>query len=94
MLTTDDIHVIHPPQAARLAELAALAEENMRFHEEQNRDIYRNARRDRLDEVDVSTLLNVSHELYSSNKALVSAMKDFLLSVSTAGQIEDLPGIA
>lgn len=80
--------------ASRLAELASLAEENTRLHEEQNRDIYSNARKERLDDREVSTLLNVSRELFSSNKALISALKDFLLPAATAEEITELPGIA
>lgn len=78
----------------RFAELAALGEENRRHYEEQMHDIYRNARRERLEDVEVSTLLNVNRELYSSNKALLIALKDFLLPPRAAEELAALPGLA
>lgn len=79
--------------AALIAELASLAEQNASLHEAQSQDIYRHARRDRLDDIEVSTLLNVERELYSSNKALVSGLKDFLLAPQAAQEISELPGV-
>lgn len=79
---------------ARFAELAALAEDNRRHYEEQARDIYRSARRERLEDVEVSTLLNVNRELYSSNKALLIALKNYLLPPQAAEELAALPGLA
>lgn len=64
---------------SRVSELEALAADNRKVYEEQIQDIYRNARSDRLDWVEVSTLLNVNRELYASNKSLVAALREFLV---------------
>lgn len=79
---------------ARFAELAALADENHQDYEKRMRDIYRNARRERLEESEISTLLNVNREFYSSNKALLIALKDLLLPPEAAEELSALPGLA
>jgi len=65
--------------ATRPADMDALASENRRIYEDQIQDIYQSAHGDRLGWVEVSTLLNVNRELYASNKALVSALREFLV---------------
>jgi phosphate:Na+ symporter len=44
-----------------------------------------------LNEVDFSTLINYNREMYSANKALLFALKDYLLSDSEALSFEELP---
>ncbi len=47
-------------------------------------NIYKQSQKELILEVDISTLLNVNRELYSSCKALLHSLKDFLLDASQA----------
>lgn len=79
---------------SRFAELAAMADQNRLAHERRSHEIYRDARKDGLEDVEVSTLLNVNRELFSSNKSLVVALKDLLLPAAAAEELAALPGMA
>lgn len=45
-----------------------------------------------LTEVDISTLINFNRELFTSYKAMIWALKDFLLETDQAKYFEELPG--
>jgi phosphate:Na+ symporter len=45
-----------------------------------------------LTEVDISTLINFNRELFTSYKAMVWALKDYLLETDQAKYFEELPG--
>ncbi|KYG82476.1 Na/Pi cotransporter family protein [Roseivirga echinicomitans] len=53
--------------------------------------VYDRSHRKHLEEVDIATVLNVNRELYASNKAIIMAMKDYLLSPEQASEFENLP---
>lgn len=80
--------------AARFEALAAMAAENTESHDHGMRAIYSRGSRATLSDVDTSTLLNVNRELYSSNKALLLALKEFLLDRREAEDLGGLPGMA
>src|SRR5690606_9080633 len=82
------------PAATRFTALAALAASNRTMHEQRAQEVYRSARGDALDDLEISTLLNVNRELYASNKALLSALKDFLLPAQAAEELSALPDMA
>ena len=46
---------------------------------------------DRLDELEMSTLLNVNREVYAANKAFVVACKDCFLNAEQAASFDNLP---
>lgn len=79
--TYDSIQPLWSPErsASRPAELEAMAADNRKIYEDQIQDVYQNARRDGLDWVQISTLLNVNRELYASNKSLISALREYLV---------------
>ncbi|HYG49514.1 MAG TPA: Na/Pi symporter [Flavobacteriales bacterium] len=53
--------------------------------------IYQLATRNTLTEAEISSLLNVNREMYSSCKAMLFAMKDYLLDAEDARAFEELP---
>jgi phosphate:Na+ symporter len=53
--------------------------------------VYDHSNRRHLEEEEIATVLNVNRELYSSNKAIILALKDFKLSPVQAAQFENLP---
>jgi phosphate:Na+ symporter len=54
-------------------------------------NIYKLSAKNTLEELDVSTLLNISREVYSSGKALISSLKDYLLDATRAEDFENIP---
>ena len=63
-----------------------------RGHEEIHRTIYTDIRRNRLEEGDISSLLNANRELFASCRALVTAIAIFALPPEQADTFEALPG--
>jgi phosphate:Na+ symporter len=53
--------------------------------------VYDQSNRKHLEEEEIATVLNVNRELYSSNKAIIFALKDYKLSPAQAAQFENLP---
>ena len=53
--------------------------------------VYDRSNRKHLEEVDIATVLNVNRELYASNKAIIMALKDYLLNREQAIEFESLP---
>ncbi|WP_420386743.1 Na/Pi cotransporter family protein [Roseivirga sp.] len=53
--------------------------------------VYDRSNRKHLEEVDIATALNVNRELYASNKAIIMALKDYLLNREQAIEFESLP---
>ena len=67
--------------------LASLLRKNEASHAEMHRDIYREAGMSELNELEISTLLNVNREVFTSNKNLLFAIADATLEPS---RVEDL----
>lgn len=63
-----------------------------RGHEEIHRTIFDDIRRGRLEEEDISSLLNANRELFASCRALISAIAVFVLPPEQADTFESLPG--
>jgi len=51
----------------------------------------KNAGKEILKDVDISTLFNLNRELYSSSKAIIYSVKDYLLAAADATKFEDIP---
>jgi phosphate:Na+ symporter len=62
-----------------------------RLHDRMHRRIYAEVMRGELLEMEISTLLNVTRELYVSNQNLISALADLLLSVEAAEDFAAIP---
>ncbi len=50
---------------------------------------YKDAEKDTLKDVDVSTLFNVNREIYSSCKAIIFSLKDYLLDTNSSEKFDD-----
>jgi len=53
--------------------------------------VYRKIPKDHFTDFEISTLLNVNREIHASNKALLSAMKDYLLQANQAVVFDTIP---
>ena len=53
--------------------------------------IYSKLKRKHLNEVGISTVLNVNREMYSAHKALIRALKDYLLKPESAKEFDNVP---
>ena len=51
---------------------------------------YHEAGKGTLKDIDIATVFNVNRELYSSNKAIILAVKDFLFDQSTAEHFDQI----
>jgi len=63
---------------------------NVDFQERMNSSTS-NAGKEILNEVEISTLFNLNRELYSSSKAIIYSVKDYLLAAADATKFEDIP---
>jgi len=61
------------------------------WHDQLHREVYSDVTRQRLDESEISSLLNVNRELLNSNIALIMALKDFHLEERESGALSQLP---
>ena len=59
-------------------------------YQEEIVDAYKEAGMGTLKEIDIATLFNVNRELYSSNKAILFALKDFIFDTEMAEHFEQL----
>lgn len=72
-------------------ELALLLGQIQKDYEIRMTNIYKISAKNTLEEFDISTLLNVSREVYSSCKALIMAFKDYRLDAARAEDFENIP---
>lgn len=72
-------------------ELALLLGQIQKDYEIRMNNIYKISAKNTLEEFDISTLLNVSREVYSSCKALILAFKDYRLDAARAEDFENIP---
>lgn len=72
-------------------ELLRLMEHIRRDYEVRMKNIYEESKGGVLEEVDISTLLNVNREVYSSSKAIVFSLKDYLLDGTRAEDFDNIP---
>ncbi len=71
--------------------LESLFEKIKSDYEERVKHSYEDAGKDVLKEVDISTLFILNRELYSSCKAIILSLKDYLLDAATAEKFEENP---
>jgi phosphate:Na+ symporter len=74
-----------------LEDFIKLEQQVHRDHDEIHRTIYADIRRNRLDEGDISSLLNVNRELFASCRALIMALAVYALSPEQTATLEELP---
>jgi phosphate:Na+ symporter len=75
----------------RFENLVELKNKNESLHATMHADIYQEVALDALSEVQISTLLNVNRELFSSNQSLLAALADVLLDIESAADYESIP---
>lgn len=80
--------------ASAFEDLLNMMQANRRDHEEFLKSLYSDAAEDRLTELELSTLLNVDREFYTSDKALIRAMKDYVLPGDQAEAFNNVPALA
>lgn len=77
---------------ARIATIADLAHANEQLHDRGSKAV-RSIRRGRLGDVELSTALNMNRELYGSNRALLSCLKELLLGPEDSRELDDVTGL-
>ncbi|MFM9943868.1 MAG: Na/Pi cotransporter family protein [Bacteroidia bacterium] len=73
-----------------LEELVQVMEEIRTDYDTRLNTIYTQSNKKNLEKVTISTLLNLSREVYSSSKAILSSLKDFLLDPMEAEKFENM----
>jgi phosphate:Na+ symporter len=59
-------------------------------HDEILNNSYKQAEKELLKEIDIATLFNINRELYSSCKAIIFSLKDYLLDATSAEEFENV----
>jgi phosphate:Na+ symporter len=72
-------------------ELISMLKEIHLRHTNRMKDLYKEGIQHGIEEVDLSTLLNVNREIFSSCKAMVFAVKDLFLSEQDAQSFDNIP---
>ena len=80
-------------KATRFEALLELKEEDQAIYEKFLKETHTQIRAGHLNDVEISTLLNVNREIYNANKALIMALKDLLLSSEEARDFDKLPEV-
>jgi phosphate:Na+ symporter len=80
------ISLIEKPSYEELLSMYALLEKN--YQDALNR-FYKEAGDTILDDMEITTLLNFNREGFSSNRSLLMAVKDILLSASSANDFDE-----
>ena len=72
-------------------ELVALLDEGQKQHQRIHEEIYADVRNSRVDETEVSSLLNIAREMLNSRKGLILALANYYLSETEASDLAKLP---
>jgi phosphate:Na+ symporter len=84
--------LLHEGSTATLfEELTEMLQKSQTIYQQLLETIYRDLTRKELTQIEISTILNVNRELYSSRKALIMAIKDNLLSFQESLDFQNLP---
>lgn len=90
--TTGAIRLFDLPAGARFEPIVALYQELQKRYAGQIDRLYHPALASRVNQIEISTLLNFNRELYSGFKAMIWAVKDLLLTQQEADYFSELPG--
>lgn len=77
---------------ARIATITDLAQANEQLHDRGSKAVH-SIRRGQLGDVELSTALNMNRELYGSNKALLSCLKELLLTPDDSRELDEVVGL-
>ena len=88
-------HLYHifesPGSKAHFEELAYLKKLSKSSYNRFVEKGYRRVQKDQFTDIEISTLFNVNREIHSSNKAMISAVKELLLQGPQAADFEMIP---
>lgn len=84
--------MVRPTQKAMFDDVVVLYNRVQQGYSEQLKKLYQQEASHQLTEVDISTLINFNREFYASYKAIVWAIKDYLLEEEQAKYFAELPG--
>lgn len=84
--------LLRPTQKAMFDDVVALYDRVQKGYAEQLKRLYQQEASHQLSEVDISTLVNFNREFYASYKAIVWAIKDYLLEEDQSRYFAELPG--
>ena len=79
--------------AHRFETLVEIKNKSEEIHRRMHKRILHEVSHNELDEVEISTLLNVNRELYNSHQSLLSALADTLLDMESAADFASIPAI-
>jgi len=77
--------------ALRFETLVEIKNRSESIHSRMHRRIYDEVSRGELNEVEISTLLNVNRELFVANQSLISSLADALLNMESASDFASIP---
>ena len=83
--------LVEDSSATLFEDLTEMLQKNQAIYEELLDFIYRDLSRIKLSQVEISTVLNVNRELFSSRKALIMAMKEYKLGFLESIDLQQLP---
>lgn len=66
-------------------------QENQKIYDRMLKAIYQQIASKKLDEIEISTLLNVNRQIFDANRALILAIKDVVLSSEKAESFNTIP---
>lgn len=78
-------------KSAYFEHLGDLMQINHQIHQQCQNEIYTQISRKSLNEMEISTMMNVNREVYNSNRSLILAVKDIILSEEEAQNFNSLP---
>jgi phosphate:Na+ symporter len=78
-------HILESPtDVLHFESLTDSIRENQGIYDQFLKETYQQINKKELNEMDISTLMNVNREVYNANHALIFTMKDTLLSIDQA----------
>lgn len=80
-------------EEVRFGQLTRLLETARNDYDIRMNYVYKEAEQDKLNETDISSLLNTNREIYASSKAIIFSMKEYLLSKKYADKFGDVLAI-
>ena len=84
--------LVHPTRTTLFDDVVALYNRVQQGYAAELQKLYRQEANHELTEVDISTLINFNREFFASCKAMVWAMKDYVLEKDQANYFAELPG--
>lgn len=83
--------LIQENRTTAFEDLINLMNENNKDYHHFNEKLFASIKPDNLSDLEISTLINVNKEIHSSNKALIRALKDYVLTPEYAHQFDLIP---